>query len=200
MSNVAQKNNIQKDYDKQNSLVTALKKDEKKLKRDIDKKKKAKRDLDNQIAAIIQKEIEDARKAASVKNNTNNTTASTSKSVLAKTPEAIKLSNSFEANKGKLPWPVDRGIISGTFGEHAHPVLKGIKIKNNGIDIKTYEHAKVRAVYEGEVIFVRFIPGSNFTVMVRHGDYFTVYSNMESASISVGEKVNTKQVIGTAST
>ena len=194
---VAQKNMIQKDYDKQNLLVSQLGKNEKKLKRDINKKKKTTKELDAAIAAIIQREIETARAAS---NNTENTTVSTSKSILAKTPEAIKLSNSFASNKGKLPWPVDRGIVSETFGEHTHPVLRGIKIKNNGVDIKTYKNAKVRAVFEGEVIFVRFVPGSNYTVIIRHGDYFTVYSNLQSANVQPKQKVATKQPIGIAST
>jgi septal ring factor EnvC (AmiA/AmiB activator) len=112
------------------------------------------------------------------------------------TPEAQKLSNSFAANKSKLPWPVAEGIISSSFGEHDHPVLKGIKVKNNGIDISTKQSASTRAVFDGIVSGVISIPGAGKAVIIRHGEYLTVYSNLSSVNVGKGDKVKTKQQIG----
>jgi hypothetical protein len=112
------------------------------------------------------------------------------------TPEAQKLSNSFAANKSKLPWPVAEGIISSSFGEHDHPVLKGIKVKNNGIDISTKQSATTRAVFDGVVTGVISIPGAGKAVIIRHGEYLTVYSNLASVNVGKGDKVKTKQQIG----
>lgn len=115
---------------------------------------------------------------------------------LALTPEAQALSNSFAANKGNLPWPVTNGYISGRYGRHPHPVYQNVIIDNHGIDIATKPNAPVRAVFSGTVIKVTNING--FVVMISHGEYFTVYTNLATVSVSPGMKVSTKQVIGTA--
>jgi septal ring factor EnvC (AmiA/AmiB activator) len=111
-------------------------------------------------------------------------------------PESQKLSNHFEANKSRLPWPVSQGRITETFGEHEHPVLKGIKIKNNGVDIATQKGAESASVFEGEVTGVVSIPGSGKAVIVRHGEFLTVYSNLSDVSVQKGDKVRTRQSIG----
>lgn len=115
---------------------------------------------------------------------------------LSLTPEVQALSNSFAANKGSLPWPVTSGYISSPYGRHPHPVYQNVMIENNGIDIATSAHAPVRAVFSGTVIKVTNING--YVVMISHGEYFTVYTNLASVSVSAGMKVSTKQVIGTA--
>lgn len=112
------------------------------------------------------------------------------------TPETEALSNSFAANRGKLPWPVERGVITGYFGTHKHPVAQ-VMVDNDGIDIQTSSNATARAVFEGTVTSVFPVPGRGETVLVVHGQYFTVYSNLASASVSKGQHVNTKQPIGT---
>jgi len=115
---------------------------------------------------------------------------------LSLTPEVQALSNSFAANRGKLPWPVSNGFVSSPYGRHSHPVYKSVTIENNGIDIATYPRAPVRAVFSGTVIKVVNING--YVVMISHGEYFTVYSNLSSVSVSAGQNVTTKQTIGTA--
>ena len=112
------------------------------------------------------------------------------------TPEARELSNNFVANKGKLPWPADKGEIVDYFGEQPHPYLKGIKVKNNGITISTTSGSRARAVFEGEVSKVLILPGSGKVVIVRHGEFITVYTNLKETFVSNGDKVRTKEEIG----
>jgi len=112
------------------------------------------------------------------------------------TPEAQMLSNSFEANKGKLPWPVIEGVITAKFGQHNHPVLPGIVVNNNGIDISTSGGAKARAIFDGEVSSVAIIPGEGKVVMIRHGEYLSVYSYMSEVFVQKGDKISTKQELG----
>ena len=102
---------------------------------------------------------------------------------------------SFELNKGKLPWPVAEGVITSTFGEHEHPVLKNIKIKNNGVDITTTRNAMARSVFDGEISGVISIPDAGQAIIVRHGDYLSVYSNLKEVYVKKGDKVKTKQSI-----
>jgi len=118
----------------------------------------------------------------------------------AMTPEARALANSFVSNKGALPWPVERGIITGKFGKHPHPIVKGVIVDNPHIEITTEENATVRSVFEGEVSSVVPIPGANVMVLVRHGNYFTVYSNLINVKVKAGDMVSLKEPIGTAFT
>ena len=118
----------------------------------------------------------------------------------AMTPEARALANNFASNKGALPWPVERGIITGKFGKHPHPIVKGVIVDNPHIEITTEENAIVRSVFEGEVSSVVPIPGANVMVLVRHGNYFTVYSNLINVKVKAGDMVSLKDPIGTAFT
>ena len=118
----------------------------------------------------------------------------------AMTPEARALANNFASNKGVLPWPVERGIITGKFGKHPHPIVKGVIVDNPHIEITTEENATVRSVFEGEVSSVVPIPGANVMVLVRHGNYFTVYSNLINVKVKAGDVVSLKEPIGTAFT
>ncbi len=118
----------------------------------------------------------------------------------AMTPEARALANNFASNKGALPWPVERGIITGKFGKHPHPIVKGVIVDNPHIEITTEENALVRSVFEGEVSSVVPIPGANVMVLVRHGNYFTVYSNLINVKVKAGDLVSLKEPIGTAFT
>lgn len=112
------------------------------------------------------------------------------------TPEARALAASFAANKGKLPWPVERGIITGGFGKQRHPINKALEIDRPFIEISTQKNADARACFEGEVAAVVRIPGANKSVMVRHGNYFTVYTNLIDVYVNKGDKVTVKQPIG----
>ena len=118
----------------------------------------------------------------------------------AMTPQARALANNFASNKGALPWPVERGLITGKFGKHEHPVVKGVVVDNPHIEISTEKGAIVRASFEGEVSSVVPIPGANIMVLIRHGNYFTVYSNLISVSVKAGDKIELKQPLGTAFT
>ncbi|MFH1159505.1 MAG: peptidoglycan DD-metalloendopeptidase family protein [bacterium] len=110
----------------------------------------------------------------------------------------IRLSSTFAANKGLLPWPTDQGVVTSTFGEHSHPVLKYVKVKNNGIDITGSQHTQVKAVFNGTVTRIFSVPNLNKVIILRHGEYLTVYSNLDEVSVSDGQPVSTQQVIGKA--
>jgi septal ring factor EnvC (AmiA/AmiB activator) len=178
-----QKRQLDVEKNTKDILVETLKKEESKLRRKIDLDKKAADKLNKMIEEIIRKEIAAAKKDKGGNN-------------LKMTPEALKLSANFAGNKGALPWPVERGVITKSFGEHPHPVLPGIKEQNNGVDIKTATNATIRVVFEGEVAEVFYNPSFKNAVMIRHGEYFTVYTGLKEVYVKKGDKVTTKQTIG----
>lgn len=146
--------------------------------------------------ARIDKEIENIIKAAiAASNKESGNTSSTAKG-FAMTAEARVLAANFESNKGKLPWPVERGVVMLRYGTQPHPVVKTATIQSNGVRIATEKNAEVRAVFEGEVLQVQAIKGANLTVFVRHGNYVTLYKNLEKVYVKKGDKVSTKQKIG----
>ena len=116
------------------------------------------------------------------------------------TPEYDLLTTSFASNRGKLPWPVEKGFISKGFGRYNHPDLDNVSFENNGVDIRTDANTNVRCVFEGKVVGILNNPTFKNAVIVSHGDYFTVYSKLASVNVSKGQKVSTKQVIGMAYT
>ena len=120
--------------------------------------------------------------------------------VLEATPEALALSESFENNRGKLPWPVSSGHIIGHFGRQQHAVIDRITVENDGVIIGTSRGAAVKAIFQGEVRTVAVIPGGGSLVIIRHGQYFTNYARMQTVSVRTGDRVSTGQVIGTAGT
>jgi septal ring factor EnvC (AmiA/AmiB activator) len=162
------------------------------LRKQLEEKQRAKKKLDKAIDDLIRKEIAAAKKKATASGKKN----VTSSNVFSLTPEAQKLSSNFAGNKGKLPWPVEQGNISERFGEHPHAELKGIMVKNNGVDIRSVPGTSARSVFDGEVSGVINIPGSNSAVIIRHGEYLSVYSNLSSVSVKKGDKVTTRQKIG----
>jgi septal ring factor EnvC (AmiA/AmiB activator) len=120
--------------------------------------------------------------------------------IAALTPEQKLVSDNFENNRGRLPWPTETGVVTEKFGEHPHPVIKNVKVRNDGINITTTENARVRAIFEGEVMRVFAIPGANQTVIIRHGNFLTVYSNLVEVIVKKGDRVESKQTIGTVFT
>lgn len=112
------------------------------------------------------------------------------------TPEARELGNNFTASKGKLPWPVDKGDVVAKFGQQPHPFLNQVTVKNNGITISTTQGSRARAVFNGVVSKIIILPGIGKVVMVRHGEYITVYTNLKETFVSNGDKVKTKEEIG----
>lgn len=177
---------------KQNTLVRSLEKEEKRLKNELNATRKAVAKLDNLISAIIKEEMEraarEAREAAARKK-------SKSKEPAARSPEVVALSNSFEENRSKFPWPTT-GFVSQKFGRQKHPVLKGIILQNDGINIQTAQGERVHAIFGGEVRAVAFIPTLGNSVIISHGEYFTVYSGLREVNLKKGQKVTTNQEIG----
>ncbi len=211
--NEQEKENLSQDKEEQSHVLSGLKKKEKELLKKLDEQKKADKKLQETIRALIADEIRKAREEANKKSaeniskkNITGNVAKENKAAAVKieeillTPEEKLVNDKFEANKGRLPWPTERGIILSAYGEHDHPVLKGIKVRNDGIYISTLPNATVRSVFDGEVSKVLAIPGKNKIVIIKHGNFFTVYANMKSVSVTPGQKVKTKQYIGIAST
>ena len=194
MNSEEEKKQLALEKEKKDADVSKLKQTENDLRKKLKQKEEQARVLRNKIESVINYEI---TKSAH-KSNVTVTTTTTVKNVL--TPEEKVVSDNFSANKGKLPWPVERGVITGTFGEHPHPVLEGIKVKNNGIDISTTAGASVRSVLSGVVSSIITITNNNKAIIIRHGEYFTVYSNLQSVSVKKDQQVTTKQTIGVAST
>lgn len=125
-----------------------------------------------------------------------NEAAGTTGSTYQLTPEARELGNNFLANKGKLPWPVDKGEITARFGEQPHPFLKGIVVKKDGLTISTTSNSRARAVFDGEVSRIIILPGAGKVVMIRHGEYISIYTNLKETFVNTGDKVKTKEEIG----
>lgn len=185
-----ERSNLNSEKEQQNTTIQKLNQKEKELLATIKEKEKAAKKLQKEIEKIIAEEIDRASKK----------TGTTKKGSYDLTPEELQLSSDFQTNKGVLPWPLERGIVSGGFGEHPHPVLKNVMTKNNGIDILTDENAKVRAVFSGEVTRVISVPNYNYVIMIRHGEFLTVYSNLAEVYVQKGDKVNTKQSLGSVHT
>jgi len=174
-----------KERGQRSAMIEQLKKEETRLKRDIAEKERITKELESKIREIIE---EEARKL-----NSRNIYA-------ALTPEQELVGNDFRKNKGKLPWPVDKGIVTVGYGNHAIPGLRGSSVMNNGIDINSAPGTMVRAVFEGEVTKVFAILGANYTVLIRHGEYLTVYLNLINVRVKTGDTVLTKEIIGEAFT
>ena len=201
---------LQKERKDLNGQVAKLKKKEGSIQQDIKNKqqqaKKLQKAIDDIIAEEIRKanaEAEKKRKEEAKKNagKGKTTTSPTPKEKgMALTPAEKTLSSNFVNNKGKLPWPVERGVISSSYGKHTSVVSDKVTVTNNGIDIATTENAQARAVFDGEVASVTKLTGSNTVVIIRHGEYFTVYSNLENVLVKRGDKVKTKQTLGTVHT
>ncbi|ALJ05547.1 peptidase M23 [Pseudalgibacter alginicilyticus] len=148
--------------------------------------------IDKQINDIIRAEIAKSKK----KTGAVATTSTSSASSFSLTAEEKVLASSFASNKGKLPWPVEKGYVTVKYGTQRHPVNKSLTIKSNGVRIATEKGAKVRAVFNGEVTRVVVIKNANAIVMIRHGNYITAYKNLKSVFVKEGDKVSTKQDIG----
>lgn len=172
----------------QDKVMVSLKQKEKELLKKLRKKEKESAELKRKIQKIIEEEP--------LKAKTNKKATKSTKKGYSLTPEEKIISDNFGANKARLPWPVSRGIITGKYGKHEHPVLKGIMVMNNGIDISTTENSTARAIFKGKVARIINLSANNKAVMIRHGDYFTVYTNLKSVYVTVGDNVKSKQEIG----
>jgi len=172
--------NLTKDLRQQEKEIEDLKKREIELKKKLEEKKKAAIQLEKKIRDLIEKETKVTKNGA----------------YYEMTPEEKELSRNFDSNKGKLPWPTERGMITEQFGIHNHPILKNIQTRNDGVDITTTPNSYVRSVFDGTVKNIFVIPGLNKVVIIRHGKFLTVYSNLEEVYVKQGQNVQTKERIG----
>lgn len=179
------KSNEQKNYirdrEKQKTSIAEMQGKEQQLKQELEAQRKKSLEIQNAINAAINREI-----LAEKKRN----------ATLAETKEVALSNKGFEDNKGKLPWPVKTGEITRGFGKQPHPVHVNVFTYNNGIDITTVKGSTVRAVYEGDVTSVIVIPGAGKAVIIAHGNYRTIYSNLQETYVSAGDHVSVKQEIG----
>lgn len=178
-----QENNaLLKERSQRNSMIRQLAQDEQRIRKEIEEKERIRKELEDRIRRIIEEET---------RKNAGNTLLS------SLTPEQRLVGNSFLQNKGRLPWPVERGVITAKYGLIDHPVLDGVKIPSNGIDISTPPGTKARAIFNGEVTGVYAILGANYAVIMMHGEYITVYQNLVDPMVKAGDKVTAKQELGT---
>ena len=173
---LSENNKLQKLKGRQRKIISDLNKKQRNLRKEIAERKVALENLDKLIRDIIRRE-----KEALLKNGDD--------------INLLEITEGFEANIGKFEWPVKSGFISNKFGEHAHPIIKNIKVKNDGIDIQTSKSSQVHAIYDGKVSTVAFIPGMNNVVIINHGEYYTLYAKLKNLKVQKGDIISEKQVI-----
>ena len=185
--NKAAKSILDKERSAQQALIASIQQNLSKFSKQIKTKQKQSKSLDRQIRKLIQEAIAASNKKAG---------KSTNLAKFSLTPEQKILAANFTANKGKLPWPVQSGIVKLRFGTNPSPIDPSIKIKSNGVRIATNKGEPVRAVFEGTVQGIMTPKNGNNTIMIRHGNYITVYKNLSKFYVNKGDKVTTKQTIG----
>jgi len=203
VENEKEKQQLVKEKQEQEKIANQIKKEKGKITAEIKKKQQETKKIDAQIQKLIRESIAAANKktaAANAKTNPKATAAekkaieSSTKIVL--TPEGKLVSDNFKANKGRLPWPVEKGAISLGYGDQPHPVFKTLIVHNSGVEISTESGSNARAVFSGEVTQVQLITPLKKAVIVKHGDFFTIYQNLSSVNVQVGDKVSAKQSLG----
>ena len=204
VENQKEKKELEKEKQVQQEIAKSIKKDKKQITAEIKKKQQETKAIDNQIQKLIRAAIAAANKktaTAVAKANPKTTSAAETKATetatkIVLTTEGKIIADNFKANKGRLPWPVEKGFVSLPYGDQPHPVYKTLIVHNSGVEISTDQGASARAVFGGEVISVMILSPVNKAVMIQHGDYFTVYQNLSSVNVSKGDKVSIKEIIG----
>ena len=181
--NLSEKKILSNEKKEHNNLIISLRKRESAYKKQINDKQRQASLLDKEIDRLIKEAIKESNKNSSI-------------STFSLTPEAKALAESFSKNKGKLPWPVERGVIVQKFGLQSHPVVKTTKIKSNGIVIATTKNANIRSVFNGKVLSILKFKGSNLTVLIQHGNYISVYKNLSKVYVNKGQNVESFDIIG----
>ena len=201
--NEKEKQELVKEKQEQEKIANQIKKEKGKITAEIKKKQAETKKIDAQIKKMIRDAIIAANKktaAANVKSNPKITAAEKkaieSSTNIVLTPEGKLVSNNFKANKGRLPWPVEKGVVSLGYGNQPHPVFKTIEVHNSGVEISTESGASARAVFSGEVVQIQQVTPLKKAVLVRHGDFFTLYQNLSSVNVQPGDKVSAKEVLG----
>ena len=182
-----------------NELIASLRGDEARLRVDLARQQADRRQLDRAIADVIA----EAARAAERRREREAAAARSSADAAVRSGERVPSDNyatalaaDFAKNRGRLPWPVAEGFVSKPFGQRAHPTLPRVQVNNNGVDIRTAQGAEVRAVFEGEVVGLQSVPGYHTMVILQHGDYYTVYSNLIDVRVKRGARVGTADVLG----
>tara|TARA_Y100001960_G_scaffold307742_1_gene364349 strand:- start:522 stop:1706 length:1185 start_codon:yes stop_codon:yes gene_type:complete len=173
---LSENNKLQKLKNRQKKTISDLNKKQNRIRKEINERKIALNKLDELIRNIIRREKE--------------LTSSNDENI-----NLLELTEGFESRIGKLEWPVRSGFISNKFGEHPHPVIKNIKVKNDGIDIQTNKSSKVYSVFSGKVSTVAFIPGMNNVVIINHGEYYTLYAKLKSLNVVKGDNISSGDLI-----
>ncbi|MBF0694078.1 MAG: peptidoglycan DD-metalloendopeptidase family protein [Flavobacterium sp.] len=201
--NRKERETLEKERQEQQKLINDVLKDKKKITAEIKKRQQEAKNIDRQIDKLIREAIaaanrKTAAEAAKAKGTSTAAAKAATKSVnkIVLTPEGQLIANNFRANKGKLPWPTEKGFISLGYGDQAHPVHKSLVVHNSGLEISTEPGADARAVFGGEVSSIMVISPVNKAVMIQHGDYFTIYQNLSTVNVQKGDKVTTKQKLG----
>ncbi|WP_426062421.1 murein hydrolase activator EnvC family protein [Flavobacterium sp. DSP2-3-1] len=192
---------LEKEKQEQLKLVSVIKKDKNKIAKEIKKKQQEYRTIDRQINKLIREAIAAANRKAALEKAKANPSAPVSKAAVSSskielTPESKIIADNFRANRGRLPYPVEKGYVSLGYGNQTHPLFNTITVHNSGVEITTDKGANARAVFGGEVTSVIVLSPVNKAVMIQHGDYFTVYQNLSSVNVSKGDKVSIKQSLG----
>ncbi|MEM9929802.1 MAG: peptidoglycan DD-metalloendopeptidase family protein [Bacteroidota bacterium] len=182
-----QKNQLAQERTAKDVLIANLKKDEKRLGSTLKKQQADHQRLNDAIEKVIREEMAAARRRARTESALTDAGAA---------PRAEALDNDFANNKGRLPWPVSGGVVTKPFGKQAHPTSPGIQIENNGIDIETRSRSMVYAVFGGKVVGTQYIPGYKNIVIVQHGTYYTVYSNLDELFVSRDDTIEATQKLG----
>jgi septal ring factor EnvC (AmiA/AmiB activator) len=181
------KNRLEEELQQQKVLMASVRKNLNVYNSQIKKKQQEVDKIDKEIDRLIREAIAESNKKA------GNTSSSKN---YALTAEAKALAANFEANKGKLPWPVEKGVVKLGYGRQPSPIDHTVTINSNGVRIATEEGAKVRAVFDGEVTGIIILKNANPAIIIRHGNYFTIYKNLSKIFVKQGDKVSTKQIIG----
>lgn len=196
----AEKKELEIQKQEQEKLVKLIQKDKKKYAVDINKKQKEAKAIDAQIKKLIAEAIAEANRKNAAKTGVKTPTA-TASSKFVLTPEGKIVSDNFKSNKGKLPWPVEKGYVYNKFGIRPHPTERNLTINNSGVEIATEKGSNARAVFEGEVLQIQVIKGTNRKiVIIQHGDFMTIYQNLETVNVRTGDKVSFKQNLGRIAT
>ena len=198
--NEKEKRVLLKEKQVQQEIAKSIKKDKNQIANEIKKKQRETKDIDRKIDKLIKDAIAAANKKAAKANPSVSTKAAASTSKIVLTAEGKIIADNFKANKGKLPWPVEKGYVSLGYGDQAHPVYKSLVVHNSGVEITTDQGSSARAVFGGEVVSVMVFSPVNKAVKIQHGDYFTVYQNLSSVRVSKGDKVSIKENLGTIRT
>jgi len=216
-----EKKELEADKKVETKVLTSLQQKQKELQEELTQNEKNYQKLTQKIADLIQKEIEEARKREEERRRIAEEKAAKSrakliaenkkkgivtkpepKSVPASnlSPDDLKASNDFEGMKNRLPWPVNNGYISEGFGTHQHPTLKAVRTTNNGVNISCKKQTQVKCVFKGKVKAIFEVPGMEKIILVKHGEYFTVYAKLQDVQVKIGQEINAGDILATVFT